>query len=53
MFGLAEIEGDPTVQCMLERRRLIKGSKKTYVKAVQFVCEYFKTRLEKLYPRFN
>lgn len=52
-FSRQTIEEDPTVQMMMRRRNLSPASESSYVKAIRFFCEYYKTKPEEIVSRFR
>lgn len=52
-FSVKEIEEDPTVQNMLDRRTLSVQTRRNYVKAIRFFCEYYRSKPKELISRFK
>jgi hypothetical protein len=51
--SLEEIEFDSTVQEMLKRRNLSRGSQKTYFKGIRFFADHYGEMPSELIPRFR
>jgi len=53
IFSISDIEEDPTVKKMLERRSLAPQTERNYVKGIRFFCEYYRLRPSELLERFK
>jgi len=42
---MEEVEEDPTVKRMLERRTLAGQTRRNYIKGIRFFCQYYEAKL--------
>jgi integrase len=53
ILSIKDIESDPTVKRMLERRTLASETRRNYVKGIRFFCEYYKAKPSEVIERFK
>lgn len=53
VLSVKDVEGDPTVKRMLERRTLAGETRRNYIKGIRFFCEYYKAKPSDVIERFR
>ena len=52
-LSMKQIEEDPTVKRMLERRTLANETRRNYIKGIRFFCQYYRKKPKEIIEKFQ